>query len=200
MAETTSELQDLDKYCSNIVVALYAERKMRFSKLYDKLRRMGLELSRPTLVEHLRHLQSKGWVSRKIEGVQKVAYEIKEEKLKELQLENDKEIREVMNDLLEKRTAAEKREISEVNISRFLRDLIKTYLEEFRGEISIKSKLKNLDKHTDLLFFNNSSTAHRMLEKIMIDQSLKDEHYRQELLQRIDELIQKFRRGKLGSF
>jgi len=66
----------LDEYCKNIFsVFLVSEKTLRFNELYRTLNNIGLKMSKPTLIEHLRHLLKHRLLIRKKEGKQNVSYE-----------------------------------------------------------------------------------------------------------------------------
>jgi len=75
----------LDETCKNIFSALLVSDKMlRFNELYRTLNQIGLKMSKPTLIEHLRHLHKRKLLIRKKEGKQNVSYEANWEKLETL--------------------------------------------------------------------------------------------------------------------
>ena len=75
----------LDEHCKNIFsVLLVSDKTLRFNELYRDLNALGLKVSRPTLIEHLHHLQSHRVITRKKEGKQNVSYRVNWEKFETL--------------------------------------------------------------------------------------------------------------------
>jgi DNA-binding HxlR family transcriptional regulator len=82
----TISVKDLDEYCKKLLVAfITSNRKWNFNEFLDKLNKMNTKISRPTLSEHLKHLQRLRLITRKKEGKQRINYEVNWEKLKYLQ-------------------------------------------------------------------------------------------------------------------
>lgn len=75
----------LDETCKKIFsFLLVSDKRLRFNKLYATLNQIGLEMSKPTLIEHLNHLKKRKLVIRKREGKQNVTYEVNWKKLEHL--------------------------------------------------------------------------------------------------------------------
>lgn len=75
----------LDEHCKNIFsVLLVSNKTMRFNEFYKNLNAIGLKMSRPTLIEHLHHLQRHGVIRRKKEGKQNVSYAVNWQKFETL--------------------------------------------------------------------------------------------------------------------
>ncbi len=70
--EMTSE----DVYCPRILIVLSMKEKMRFNELHNELTKMGIKISKPSLLDHLQHLIERKYVIRKEEGIQHVTYRI----------------------------------------------------------------------------------------------------------------------------
>lgn len=74
-----------DRYCMSIVGFLSAiGRKIRFNKMYKNLNALGAKMSKPTLIEHLKHLLEKEYILREEEDKQTVTYQINWEKFPRL--------------------------------------------------------------------------------------------------------------------
>ena len=88
---------ELDKHCEKIFSVLAVNpNPIAFNKLYEKLKP---EMAKPTLIEHLKHLQKQKIVRRKRIGKQKVTYELHEDCFNEL--EQTREFMESMNEAKE---------------------------------------------------------------------------------------------------
>ncbi len=75
----------LDGYCTKIISTLVVKevqgkRKIRFNELHNTLETLGIEMSKPTLSQHLKHLTKEKLVIRNVEDVQNVTYKINEKK------------------------------------------------------------------------------------------------------------------------
>jgi len=76
----------LDEYCKNIFsVLLVSDKTLRFNEFHKILNQIGLKMSKPTLIEHLHHLQKRKLLIRKKEGKQNVSYRVNWGKLETLQ-------------------------------------------------------------------------------------------------------------------
>lgn len=74
-----------DRYCLNIFSFLAANnKKIRFNKMYKQLNIFGAKMSKPTLIEHLKHLIEKDYILREKEDKQKVTYQINSKKFEKL--------------------------------------------------------------------------------------------------------------------
>jgi hypothetical protein len=75
----------LDDYCNNIFAFLaVSDKTFRFTELYKTLNKIGLKMSKPTLINHLHHLQKRKLLIRKIEGKQNISYAVNWKKLETL--------------------------------------------------------------------------------------------------------------------
>jgi DNA-binding HxlR family transcriptional regulator len=75
----------LDEQCKRLLSLLLAsEKTLRFTELHETINGVGLKMSRPTLIEHLHHLQKHRLIVRKKEGKQNVSYRVNWEKLETL--------------------------------------------------------------------------------------------------------------------
>ena len=74
-----------DEYCKKIFALLVAnQEKIRFNKLYETLNMLDVKISKPTLIQHLHHLRTKGFILRKKEGKQNVTYQVNWKKFEQL--------------------------------------------------------------------------------------------------------------------
>jgi DNA-binding HxlR family transcriptional regulator len=78
--------KEIDEYCGKIFALLVAnQEKIRFNKLHETLNELDVKISKPTLIQHLRHLRTKGFILRKKEGKQKVTYQVNWKKFEQLE-------------------------------------------------------------------------------------------------------------------
>ena len=69
--------KETDKYCENIFMVLtMSNKKIRFNELHRTLTNYNAKMSKPTLIEHLKHLIKDEIIQRHEEDKQKVSYEI----------------------------------------------------------------------------------------------------------------------------
>jgi DNA-binding HxlR family transcriptional regulator len=70
-------MEKIDEHCQKILmVLLITEEKIRFNKLHRKLIKYNAKMSKPTLIEHLKHLTKDKVIQRNEESKQEVSYEI----------------------------------------------------------------------------------------------------------------------------
>ena len=78
--------KEIDEYCGKIFSLLVAnQEKIRFNKLHKTLNALDVKISKPTLIQHLRHLRTKGFILRKKEGKQNVTYQVNWKKFEQLE-------------------------------------------------------------------------------------------------------------------
>lgn len=70
---------ELDDICHEIFLTLMAYKNLRFNELHRYLRKFGTEISKPSLIEHLKHLTKQKLVKRKRADSQNVSYSLTEE-------------------------------------------------------------------------------------------------------------------------
>jgi hypothetical protein len=75
----------VDDQCDKIFALLITRPSpLRFVELFNTLNGLGIKMSRPTLIQHLHHLQKDRAIIRKREGKQKVYYSVNWDKFKTL--------------------------------------------------------------------------------------------------------------------
>lgn len=78
--------KELDNYCQKLLQAFIGSNKRwHFNEFHEKLNKASLKISKPTLSQHLKHLQKLKLITRKREGKQRISYGVNWEKLKHLQ-------------------------------------------------------------------------------------------------------------------
>jgi DNA-binding HxlR family transcriptional regulator len=83
--ENPLDIYSLDQYCERIFALLMVTNtKYRFNKLHETLTDFGAKMSTPTLIQHLKHLQKKGFITQKIENRQNITYQVNWKKLQSL--------------------------------------------------------------------------------------------------------------------
>jgi len=195
--KTMRKFPKLDDYCKKILISLIIiGEKKRFNHLHDFLLDRGVELSKPTLSQHLKHLTQEKIVIRKVEDVQNVSYEVNHKKFGELE-------RDVQSTLKSRRLIAEADQIfnssslddqmTTVLEKMILRNLrrLKTYVElELRPS-------KKWEKSLQLALLSNPIFRHH--EGLLIAKCKEDREYGKKLLQKLDELIKEVKNQNYGS-
>jgi len=75
----------LDEPCKKIFILLVSSDKtLRFNELHKHLNQIGVKMSKPTLINHLRHLVRRKLLIRKREGKQNISYSVNWGKLETL--------------------------------------------------------------------------------------------------------------------
>jgi len=102
----------LDDYCERIfALLLVSQSKFRFNELYRTLNIVGVKMSKPTLIQHLQHLQERGFIVRNEEEKQKVTYEVNWERFEYVKKSlEDKQILVINNENQERFKSMEPKE------------------------------------------------------------------------------------------
>lgn len=161
-------------------------KEKRFNELQEELGRNGLELVKPTLHKHLKHLTSNNLVIRKDKGVQHVTYEVNhkffEELGKNLELTN-----------LAKRLSIQ--QISEFN-SKKVDEQVSIVFEKMiiRNLAHLKTSIefelftqKRWDRALTLKLLE--SDEYHLYENFLLDKIKNDRNYGLEMLQKLESLI-----------
>jgi len=78
--------KETDEYCEKIFMVLaMSNEKIRFNELHRNLTKYGTKMSKPTLIEHLKHLIKEEIIQRDEEDKQKVSYGLDWKRFKQLQ-------------------------------------------------------------------------------------------------------------------
>jgi DNA-binding HxlR family transcriptional regulator len=70
---------DMDDVCSEIWLTLMAYERLRFNDLHKRLKQFGTDISKPALLDHLKHLIERKLIERREEGFQTVSYGLTDE-------------------------------------------------------------------------------------------------------------------------
>jgi DNA-binding HxlR family transcriptional regulator len=75
----------LDQYCEKIFALLMiSNRNYRFNELHRTLDEFHIEMSTPTLIQHLNHLHTKGFIAQKKRNKQNISYQVNWKKFEAL--------------------------------------------------------------------------------------------------------------------
>lgn len=182
-----SILPDLDEKCVNILfILMFEEKEMRFTELYNEVTEAGLEMERPTLVDHLKHLTGHRLVLRRVIDVQNVTYRFNNQKYGKVR-EYINFSNEFINKLKENTSVFLSRPVSkqveEVILHDTMRrlDLLKyriLFASDRKFEYGLAIKILEL-------------SGLRYYEHLLINKCLEDEQYQKEVLQEINETEKK---------
>jgi len=183
------ERWQLDNYCLRILLVLIAKSsekpKIRFNELSRLVRDLNLGISKPTLSDHLRHLVENEYVTRKVEGVQRVTYSLNFEKIGKIK--GYWKTAEKMAAFLEKDRDAFFSLPVKGQVKQLLRFMELRKLLEIQARIAFESNPSSFEKQFGVLFWTSSRFERH--EVWMIEKCVKDVEYREEVLRTIDELL-----------
>ena len=105
--EILEKHRKLDDICIEILFTLQAYKRLRFNELHRRLKMFGTDISKPTLIDHLKHLQEQKLISRKQEDFQNVSYGLTDEIVSVLTVPEE-EIRERIERLIDNKDLPKK--------------------------------------------------------------------------------------------
>jgi len=208
--ELIKKHKELDDLCVEIFFTLMAYKRLRFNQLHRYLKKFGTDISNPSLIEHLRHLEKQKLISRKHEGFQNVSYgltdeinsllDIPEEDMKKW-VENvinekkfPKKLRLLPFDAEEYYGKLSERQLDEV-IDKHLNTVLAQNLFELKTFINYDLKLDKPERYA--VFWNFvGNPLYRILEKGIVEDCRNSEKYRKKLFEKIDALINELRPDK----
>ena len=195
------EYPELDSYCSEIMLILFAKGKMRTNELYRTLRKLNVRLSKPSLVDHLRHLTKKNLVIRRKEGKQFITYERNDERFLSTK-EQDEKVRTIFDDLFRqgetKKFDLPVHDDANADLYSFVQMLLVDLQRRLLFRSILKLKLEDPRQYIEFLVFGNPFFQAR--ENELVANSLKDEKYQDELFSKIEELIEEMKKRKRDSY
>ena len=100
--EILEKHRKLDDICIEIFFTLQAYKRLRFNELHRRIKMFGTDISKPALIDHLKHLRKLKLISRKHEDFQNVSYGLTEEIISILGL-SEEETRERVERFLDDR-------------------------------------------------------------------------------------------------
>jgi DNA-binding HxlR family transcriptional regulator len=203
---------------------LHAYKRLRFNELHRRLKIFGTDISKPALIDHLKHLLELKLISRKHEDFQNVSYGLTDEIISVLGL-SEEETRERIERFLDDTVMPEEfrgipfdekeyyrrlsaKELDE-EVIKDLDGVITQNLFELKSFINYDLKLEKTQ--SDAEFWGLvGNPLYRMVEKRIVENCRESEIYRNMLFEKIDFLIDALRpdrelfrereeRGKRGS-
>lgn len=177
--ELLKEIEEIvmDEYCSDILTILWKKREMRFNEIHRALQARGIKLSKPTLSEHLKHLQKGKWIRRKAKGVQNVSYFLHECIKRPSESEALKQLEEVWDSIGAISSKPSPEMTADLNLYGVLIDKLREVLLRIEIEPQIGGKALN---------FGNSGS--RLSENRIVLRSRTNERYRRQIIQKSKEL------------
>jgi len=204
--ELSLETRELDDICRQIWFTLLAKERLRFTELHKTLKKLGINISKPTLTEHLGHLIKQKFVKRKVEGFQNVSYgltdeiyslihEPEEDLVEWLEvLEDDKGLRGERKAIDFLKTYYEKMSDKQLDqeTDRELETTLALCLFELKNLISYDLKT---DKHeSDAAFWNFiGNPLYRMHERDIAETCRESDRYKAKLFEKMETLIDRLR-------
>jgi len=198
----------LDDACRQIFFTLVAYKKLGFNDLSRSLRKLGIDMTNPTLIKHLRHLTKQKLVKRRRETQRRISYELPGEVLPLLP-GSEEDVKEWLEDF---ETKSEKlppylREV-EFDVKEYYKKMPEEELHrEIDHELEYTScmnlhELKTMVNYdlrldrfeSDAVFWRFiGDPLYRMHERVIAENCRDSERYKEKLFQKIDILIDRFR-------
>jgi len=208
--ELIKKHKELDDLCVEIFFTLMAYKRLRFNQLHRYLKKFGTDISKPSLIDHLKHLKKQKLISRKREGFQNVSYGLTDE-INSLLNIPEEDVRKWVENSIEGRNLPKKLRLLPFDPKEYYDRLSEKQLDEaidkdlntvltqnlFELKTFINYDLK-LDKpERDAVFWNFvGNPLYRMLEKGIVENCRNSEKYRKKLFEKIDALINELRPDK----
>jgi DNA-binding HxlR family transcriptional regulator len=195
---------ELDDLCSEIWLTLMAYNRLRFNELHKRLRQFGTNISKPALLDHLKHLIKRKLIERKEEGFQNVSYGLTEEICSILHV-SPEQIRKWFEDLekankklpshlrlikFDAKQFYDKMSYDELmqEIERDLNYTLVLNLHELKNFIGYDLKIDKEESDADFWKLVGNP-MYRIHEKSIAEKCRESEKYRTRLFERIDILI-----------
>ena len=190
--KTKPAVSGLDDYCRKILFALIVfGKEIRFNDFHDFLGEHGVELTKPTLVKHLRHhLVEKELVIRKVDGAPIITYEVNHKLFRDLE-ESVKSTIEARKLLTEETEIFNSKSLEE-QIDIILEKILFRNLSQLKANIELELRpSKKWEKSMELAWLANP--VFRYHEDLVINRCKEDSAYGEKLLLKIDEIIEQFK-------
>jgi DNA-binding Lrp family transcriptional regulator len=201
--EILEKHRKLDDVCIQIFFTLQAYKRLRFNELHRRLKIFGTGISKPALIDHLKHLQKQKLISRKHEDFQNVSYGLTDEIVSLLTVSGE-DMRERIERFLDDKDLPKKLRRLPIDAKEFygrlsekqldgivnkdLDGVITQNLFELKSFINYDLKLEKTQSAAEFWDLVENP-LYRMLEKSIVDRCRNSEEYRKMLFERIDILI-----------
>lgn len=179
--------KETDEYCQKIfIVFTMTDRKMRFNELHRQINKYGLKISKPTLIQHLKHLQKQKTIRRIQKDKQVVFYELNWKRLE--QLRKAKKINEAaLHYVIDEKTFKSKPLHQQINFTLdmlFLKELSRLKL----AALYILEPKQRLQLLSTLSYIN---LLYTMYTKWLFNSVTQSKENGQQILEAIDDTIDK---------
>jgi len=198
--ELSRKALELDDVCSSIFLTLLAYKKLRFNELHRTQKKLGSNISKPALSDHLKHLIRQKLVERKVEDVQKVTYGLKQEIVSILDRSEDiPSWFDNLANVLEPFDAKQyygKMSMSELSaeLDRDLKGVLLQNLYELKAVVNFQLNIDENESDAEFWKFVGNP-MYRLLEKSIADRCRESLDYKKKFFEKIETLIEKIRRG-----
>jgi DNA-binding HxlR family transcriptional regulator len=208
--EILKKHRELDDICVEIFFTLMAYKRLRFNQLHKYLKKFGTDISKPSLIEHLKHLKKQKLISRKREGFQNVSYGLTDEINSLLDIPEE-DIKKWVERFIEGKNLPKKFRPLPFDTKEYYGKLSEKQLDEtidkdlnwvltqnlFELKTFIKYDLRLDRPERDVVFWKFvGNPLYRMLEKDIVEDCRNSEKYQQRLFEKIDLLINELRPDK----
>jgi len=208
--ELIKKHKELDDLCVEIFFTLMAYKRLRFNQLHNYLKKFGTDISKPSLIDHLKHLKKQKLISRKVEGFQNVSYGLTDE-INSLLTIPEEDIKKWVENFIEGKNLPKKlrllrpfdakesygrhseKQLDEA-IDKDLNTVLAQNLFELKTFINYDLKVDKPERYAVFWTFVGNP-LYRMLEKSMVE-NCRSEKYRKKLFEKIDALINELRPDK----
>jgi DNA-binding HxlR family transcriptional regulator len=199
----------LDDICRQIFLTLQAYRTLRFNELLKYLKKFGVDITNPTLIEHLNHLRKQKLVSCK-RSFQEARYSLTDE-VYSLLSTPEEDLKEWFESSIDAQNVPEKLRQLPFSMKELCDKLSESELdEEIDKRLNIVLTLNlfelktfvdydlRLDKpESDTAFWNFvGKPFYRIVEESIVRDCRNSERYRIKLFEKIDALVSKLRPDK----
>lgn len=198
---------ELDDICHEIFFTLIAYKKLRFNELHKYLKKFGTEISKPTLIDHLKHLIKQKLVKRKREGFQNVSYSLTDEVSSLFEI-SPEDLKKWLEDSVKttkkmpsrfKTVEFDEKEYYEklpekkldLQIDNELKSIFCSNLHELKNMINYDLKMDKDESNTAFWKFIGNP-IYRMHEKTIARTCRDSERYRKKLFEKMDSLFAQF--------
>ena len=204
--ELIKKHKKLDDICVEIFFTLMAYKRLRFNELHRYLKMFGTKISKPTLIEHLKHLKKQKLISRKREAFQNVSYGLTDEINSLLDIPEE-DVKKWVENLIEGKNLSKKFRLLPFDVKEYYDKMSEDQLNEatykdlnnvltqnlFELKTFINYDLKIDKPETEAVFWNFvGNPLYRMLEKRIVE-NCRSEKYQKKLFEKIDALINALR-------
>ena len=205
--EILEKHRKLDDICIEIFFTLQAYKRLRFNELHRRIKMFGTDISKPALIDHLKHLRKLKLISRKHEDFQNVSYGLTDEIISVLGL-SEEETRERIERFLDDRNMPKEFRSIPFDVRDYYRKLSAKELDDevirdldgvitqnlFELKQFVNYDLKLEKTQSDAEFWGLvGNPLYRMLEKSIVENCRESEVYKTTLFEKIDFLIDALR-------